>query len=506
MRIENPLTGCVNPHSTFKIVIHPLPFVTNIIPPLEVCDVGSKDGDVRNGLAQNIDVSQRDVDFLNGKDPNNFTITYHKTQADLQDLNSTGINKSAYDSDPSRITLNTSTNISQENLFVRIINQTTGCVFDQSTVTIIVNPEPEFVIPTNLSYCDDDNDGVIETIDLDSKISEILGSNQNPDDFLVTFHESQNKADDNQGAISSPYTNTDPTETIYVRIENKNTTCVNTDAFFDVIVNPLPNFTVTTPQILCLNDLPLNIFVENPDDVYSYQWYDPSGNPIAGATDDNLDINAAGTYSVEATTTNGTNCSIKQTIVVNESNVATLDPSFVTIVDESNNLGASNSLSISIDTINNDLGPGDYQFAILNTETNARIPFIGFQDDPLFEGIEGGIYQIIVNDKNGCVPDATLLVSVLQFPKFFTPNGDSQNDFWVIKGTNKTFYPNSSINIFNRYGKLVAQMEVGDQGWDGTFNGRLLPSDDYWYHVILVPSDPDKPRIDRKGNFSLLRR
>ncbi|MGC6284688.1 MAG: T9SS type B sorting domain-containing protein, partial [Polaribacter sp.] len=145
-------------------------------------------------------------------------------------------------------------------------------------------------------------------------------------------------------------------------------------------------------------------------------------------------------------------------------------------------------------------------FAILNTETNTRTPFAGFQDEPLFEGIEGGIYQIIVNDKNGCVPDATLLVSVLQFPKFFTPNGDSQNDFWVIKGANKTFYPNSSINIFNRYGKLVAQMEVGDQGWDGTFNGRLLPSDDYWYTLTLIPSDPDKPAIQRTGNFSLLRR
>jgi len=98
------------------------------------------------------------------------------------------------------------------------------------------------------------------------------------------------------------------------------------------------------------------------------------------------------------------------------------------------------------------------------------------------------------------------LVSVLQFPPFFTPNSDGENDYWVIKGANITFYPNSSINIFNRYGKLVAQLEVDDQGWDGTYGGKLLPSDDYWFNVTLIPADITKPTINKKGNFSLLRK
>ena len=222
-------------------------------------------------------------------------------------------------------------------------------------------------------------------------------------------------------------------------------------------------------------------------------------------TNDNLDVARAGTYKVIATD-NVTLCEREETIVVNPSNVATLDPSFVTVVDEANNLGSQSNLSISIDTINNDLGPGDYQFAILNTDTNTRTPFVGFQDEPLFENLEGGIYQIIVNDKNGCAPDTTLLVSVLQFPKFFTPNGDTQNATWVVKGANRTFYPNSSINIFNRYGKLVAQIQIDGPGWNGTYNGTLLPSDDYWYNVTLVPSDITKPTINKRGNFSLLRK
>jgi gliding motility-associated-like protein len=99
-----------------------------------------------------------------------------------------------------------------------------------------------------------------------------------------------------------------------------------------------------------------------------------------------------------------------------------------------------------------------------------------------------------------------LLVSVIQFPKFFTPNSDGENDYWVVKGANKTFYPNSSINIFNRYGKLVAQLEVDDQGWDGTYNGKTLYSDDYWFDITLIPADITKPTINKKGNFSLLRK
>lgn len=154
----------------------------------------------------------------------------------------------------------------------------------------------------------------------------------------------------------------------------------------------------------------------------------------------------------------------------------------------------------------NNLGPGAYQYALRNEDTSNRYPFSGFQDTPVFENLEGGIYTIIVNDKNGCIPDAELQISVIQFPKFFTPNGDGKNDTWSIKGANKSFYPNSSIDIYNRFGKLVAQIPIDSQGWDGTYNGTRLPSDDYWFRVQLIPANTNKNPILKKGHFSLLRR
>ena len=509
LRVENTATGCFNANASFDIIINPAPVVPNVITPLEVCDVGSNDGATRNGLAQNIDVSQKDIELTGSANASNFTVTYHKTITDLQDLNSTGIDKFSYESDLNRVTINTTTNVSEENLFVRIVNNSTGCIFDEGQITIIVNPEPESQVVSNLATCDnnedgDDTNGIVQNIDLNGKIPEILGPNQNPNDFTVSFHLSPADAATGSSSLSSPYQNSAPLETIYVRIQNKRTSCVNSDAFFQVIVNPLPDFDITTPQILCLNDIPLRINVENPADAYSYVWKDDQDNTIS--TSEFADISAGGTYTVTATTTNGTLCSREREIEIIESNPAILNESLITIIDESNNIGSEDKISVIINNTNNALGIGDYQFAIRNDDTNTRIPFVGFQAEPIFENLEGGIYTVIVNDKNGCVPDAELQISVIQFPKFFTPNGDNTNDTWTVRGANQTFFPNSSINIFNRYGQLIAKVAIDSAGWDGTYNGKVLPSDDYWYSVQLIPVDTTKPPILKKGHFSLLRR
>jgi len=495
VRATNNATGCFTNHTSFNVIVNPLP-IANFVEDLEVCD-DNADGSARNGFSQSIDLESQSSTILGSQDASIYKVTYHRTLADAQAGNNP-LNSPYSNTIPNR-----------ETIFVRVFNENTQCANGISQFDVIINPEPTFQTPTNLAYCDtnddgDDTNGIIQTIDLDSKISEILGNSQSPNDFTVTFHASQMDATNGISPILSPYTNTNLTERIFVRIQNKRTLCFNDDAFFDLIVNPLPSFTVTSPQIICLNDLPLNLSVENPRDVYTYEWKNESGKSLG--TDDNLNITTGGNYFVTATSTNGTLCSRTEMIEVNESNIATLQNSFVTVIDESTNIGSQNNLSISIDIISNNLGPGDYQFAIVNTDTSERFPFAGFQDDPLFENLEGGIYQIIVNDKNGCSPDATLLVSVIQFPKFFTPNGDGQNDTWVVKGANQTFYPNASINIFNRYGKLVAQIPIDSQGWNGTYNGTLLPSDDYWYNVTLIPADTTKPTINKKGNFSLIRK
>jgi gliding motility-associated-like protein len=121
---------------------------------------------------------------------------------------------------------------------------------------------------------------------------------------------------------------------------------------------------------------------------------------------------------------------------------------------------------------------------------------ITFQSNPLFTNTSAGIFTAFVRDNTSCGLSFTT-VYVLDYPRFFTPNGDGFNDVWLIN--NLAAFPNSTINIFNRFGKLLKQFNSPSQGWNGIFNGEALPSDDYWFTLNIE----DREVI--KGHFSLKR-
>jgi gliding motility-associated-like protein len=82
-------------------------------------------------------------------------------------------------------------------------------------------------------------------------------------------------------------------------------------------------------------------------------------------------------------------------------------------------------------------------------------------------------------------------------PKFITPNADGYNDDFSINGLE--YFPSSEIRIFDRYGKLIKADDGKDFNWNGTLDGRSLPSDDYWYHIKIEGFKT------LKGSFSLKR-
>ncbi|PIF63413.1 T9SS type B sorting domain-containing protein [Flavobacterium sp. 11] len=143
-----------------------------------------------------------------------------------------------------------------------------------------------------------------------------------------------------------------------------------------------------------------------------------------------------------------------------------------------------NENSISIEYT----GIGDYEFSIDGSY---------FQDSPMFNGVAPGEYLVYARDKNGCGLSIPFVVYVLDYPRYFTPNNDGYNDIWQIKNLDNL--PQSTLFIFDRYGKLLKQLVSSDIGWNGTFNGFALPTDDYWFHLNL-----ENGRII-KGHFSLKR-
>ena len=115
---------------------------------------------------------------------------------------------------------------------------------------------------------------------------------------------------------------------------------------------------------------------------------------------------------------------------------------------------------------------GNYEYAINGGQ---------FQDDPVFNNVPPGVNTVIINDKNGCGTTEPIEFLVVGYPKFFTPNADGIHDRWYVYGISTLIDP--VVFIFDRYGKLLKQIDETTIGWDGTFNGRPMPSSDYWFRM-----------------------
>ena len=105
-----------------------------------------------------------------------------------------------------------------------------------------------------------------------------------------------------------------------------------------------------------------------------------------------------------------------------------------------------------------------------------------FQSSPVFDNVAPGVHIFQVMDGNMC-GKATAELVIIDYPRFFTPNGDGINDTWqIIGGTEITIH---SLVVFNRFGKQIADVTTRTKsGWDGMYNGRPMPGTDYWFRLI----------------------
>lgn len=481
VRVEDLGSACANFGVSFDLIVNPLPTIN---PPsdLILCDTNS------DGLVQDIDLSMVTSEILGDQDPNNFMVTYYLSQSDLETA-----------SNPiSSPFTNTQANI--QTLFVRIDNLSTNCYTSSSSFDIIINSAPLIYPTDNIEICDNDEDGddangFVQNIDLLAQIPQLLGTDQSTEDFEVEFYESLEDAQLGNNSLNSPYSNTDPdSQIIYVRVENKNTGCSSITRAFSININSLPEYEVNTPQFICVGEESIELSVENPSDTYDYFWIDNDGETILGET---ITVTAGGTYSVTAIKADGSGCSVTKDIIVNQSSIPILTDEHVIIDDgnENNSILVNDNIGV--------LGIGDYEYALLDAD---REIVYEYQDESFFGNLRGGIYFILVRDKNGC-GQAELEVAVLEVPKFFTPNNDGINDLWNLKGITtefKDYFPVSKISVFDRYGKFIANFSIEEPGWNGRYNGQVLMSNDYWYSITL--RDRNGRMREVKGNMSLLRR
>ena len=312
---------------------------------------------------------------------------------------------------------------------------------------------------SDLEACDGDIRDGFTSFNLSTVSASIV--NQIPTNAEVTYYETEADAFNEANPLPNTYVNfIANSQTIFVKTKSNNQCFSISTVNLNVLYTPLLDADETL--IYCLNTFPesITIFGEVIDDLpnnYYYEWF--FNGTLTEVTTLFNEINKIGTYLVIVTDPNG--CSSSRTITVNPSETATIESVSVEGIDP------NNSVTINVS------GTGVYEFTI--DDSNGF-----YQENNVFTNIPEGFHTIYVKDRNGCgIIEET--ISVLGFPKFFTPNNDGDNDTWRVIGTNTQFNLIETVQIFNRYGKLITQQTTLSGGWDGTLRGNDLPGDDYWF-------------------------
>ena len=107
-------------------------------------------------------------------------------------------------------------------------------------------------------------------------------------------------------------------------------------------------------------------------------------------------------------------------------------------------------------------------------------------DQDSLMGLTIGTYVLNLTDQTyGCelVYDYVLdsEYDCAEIPTGFSPNGDGVNDYWVIGAMDE--YIDAEVEVYNRWGQLVFHSPDNKQYWDGTWQGKNMPTADYFYII-----------------------
>ncbi|WP_051224587.1 T9SS type B sorting domain-containing protein [Flavobacterium tegetincola] len=325
-------------------------------------------------------------------------------------------------------------------------------------------PLARAIQPQNMLVCR--TDGVqFGVFPLINQNPEILGT-QKANTYKLTYHLTQQDADNGVNPLPDGYANVSNPQTIYARVQHKTIPLCYATTSFIIFAGLTPNLVPVAPDFLCEGFTK----VLTADAGYTnYEW-------STGETTQSITISEPGTYTVTVSTIYAAlTCDASKDFVITGSNKAT-----IVTVDTSDWSYNNNSVYIVAD------GLGTYLYSLDN---------VNFQSESVFTNLTSGGYTVYVKDENGCGTTKANFY-LLDYPKFFTPNGDGYNDTWHVNFS--SFEMNLMVDIFDRYGKLVKRLKGGEAGWDGTFNGNTLPATDYWFVVTREDGTVHKQHFSLK--------
>lgn len=319
--------------------------------------------------------------------------------------------------------------------------------------------------PETLIGCENSDNDSKADFDLRLQNPKIVGTGD-LSSYNITYHLSENEAVTNSNPLPLDYTSGN--STLHARVQYNNRNDCYGIVSFNLHVNETRVLQMPRTYFICPEGT--TTITADPGFLH-YVWSTGEQNT------NEIIIDRPGIYSLVVTeSTNGFLCNSTISFEVLLSEIATIN--YIEVKDWTND---QNSITVHINQQS-----GNYSYSLDN---------ISFQESNTFTGLFSGDYTIYIKDNNGCesIPQQ---VTLLDYPRYFTPNNDGFNDHWKL--SNNHSEPNIELSVYDRYGRLVKALR-GNNSWDGTFNGQQLPADDYWF---VITRENGKTF---KGHFSLKR-
>lgn len=370
-------------------------------------------------------------------------------------------------------------------IYIEAINKLGCSSFQSFTINVVDASLPNL---TDVVLCDTNDENPHDNLALfqsEMVASQIRLNNNFEEGILFSFFSSYEDALLETNEIDEQVIGNNTI--FWVRGEKTGSDCLGISQIkFKVIQIPIVELN-TTDNVICINPLTQEILDpivlgRNLGEDYNYKWIkngtsEISVNPI-------IEITEIGNYKVEVTNTI-TGCSyFSNEVEVSLSSIPVNDPTWLKIEQNS---PFSNTNNVKVTALG--LGISAFTYQLDNGSVT---------HDGIFNNLSTGSHIITITNTQGCSLPLQIPIYIIGFPKFFTPNNDGYNDQWNIVDSFSGLNEND-INIYDRYGKLVAKINSTKGGWDGTYGGKMLRSDDYWFEIKLPNGE------FYRNHFSLIR-
>ena len=377
-----------------------------------------------------------------------------------------------------------------------------GCPGTPSSYTITVNPGAITNVPGNIQACPGD------PIPASAFTSTPAGgtftwTNSNAGIGLASSGTGNTPAFTAMNSTGSPVTST-------VTVIGTASGCPGPPASYNITVNPVvtssSNISICQGDSILINGVYQNTagaYIDTLTSSYgcdSIITYNLSIN-ISPVSNSNITIcqgdsvllngnyySSAGSYPFTFTSSLGCD-----SVIIYNVSVAPL-PSFTVTGGASINLGESSNLAVL---------PG-----VVGTTYLWDPPFglsCLFCQNPIATPEESTWYYVTVTNASGCQMVDSVYIEVdpstnLYVPNIFSPNGDGNNDIYLVRGKGVEQF---HLAIYNRWGQMIFESEDIEKGWDGTKDGTPLNQGVFVYKLNVIMYDGDTYK--QTGNITLVR-